>query len=163
MSESAQVPQGFKALQRGNSPFLSSLGTLYAKDEGSGAVIGLRIEEKHLNTRGVAHGGMLVTLADSAMGIVIAMSRTPPHPMVTVNLTADFADTARAGDWAEARVDVQKIGKRLAFASCQLWVGEKRILRASGIFARAASVNRSDGSRGRSGSVSPTSTSGGTT
>jgi uncharacterized protein (TIGR00369 family) len=162
MSESAQVPQGFEALRRGNSPFLSSLGTLYAKDEGSGVVIGLRIEEKHLNTRGVAHGGMLVTLADSAMGIVIAMSRTP-HPMVTVNLTADFADAARAGDWAEARVDIQKIGKRLAFASCQLWVGQKRILRASGIFARAASVNRSNGSRGRPGGVSPTSTSGGTT
>jgi acyl-coenzyme A thioesterase 13 len=163
MSESVQVPQGFKALRRGNSPFLSSLGTLYASDEGSGVVIGLRIEEKHLNTRGVAHGGMLVTLADSAMGIVIAMSRTPPDPMVTVNLTADFADAARAGDWAEARVDIQKIGKRLAFASCHLWVGQKRILRASGIFARAASVNRSNGSRGRPGGVSPTSTSGGTT
>jgi len=142
MSESAQVPQGFKALQRGNSPFLSSLGTLYAKDEGSGAVIGLRIEEKHLNTRGVAHGGMLVTLADSAMGIVIAMSRTPPHPMVTVNLTADFADTARAGDWAEARVDVQKMGRRLAFASCHLWVGERRILRSSGIFAHVPPAGR---------------------
>ena len=135
MSEAAEIPEGFKALRRGSSPFLSSLGPLYARNEGSGVVIGLRIEEKHLNTRGVAHGGMLVTLADSAMGIVIAMSRTPPHPMVTVNLSADFADVARAGDWAEARVDVQKIGKRLAFASCQLWVGEKRILRASGIFA----------------------------
>ena len=138
MSEAAEIPEGFKALRRGSSPFLSSLGPLYARNEGSGVVIGLRIEEKHLNTRGVAHGGMLVTLADSAMGIVIAMSRTPPHPMVTVNLSADFADVARAGDWTEARVDVQKMGKRLAFASCQLWVGEKRILRASGIFAAVA-------------------------
>ena len=136
---SAKVPRGFRALLRGSSPFLSSLGPLYASADG---VIGLRIEEKHLNTRGVAHGGMLVTLADSALGIVIAMSRVPPHPMVTVNLTADFADVARAGDWVEARVDVQKIGKRLAFANCQLWVGEKRILRASGIFAHVAPTGR---------------------
>jgi len=114
---------------------LSSLGPLYAKGEGSNIVIGLRIEDKHLNTRGVAHGGMLVTLADSALGIVIAMVRTPPNPMATVNLTADFSDVAREGDWVEARVDVQKMGKRLAFASCNLWVGERRILRASGIFA----------------------------
>ncbi len=135
MSEAADIPPGFKALQRGSSPFLSSLGPLYAKNEGSSVVIGLRIEEKHLNTRGVAHGGMLVTLADSALGIVIAMSRSPPQPMVTVNLTADFADVARAGAWVEARVDVQKMGRRLAFANCHLWVGEKRILRASGIFA----------------------------
>ena len=132
---SDDIPHGFRELRRGSSPFLSSLGPLYAKDEGKSLVIGMRIEEKHLNTRGVAHGGMLVTLADSALGIVIAMSRTPPEPMVTVNLTTDFADVARAGDWVEARVDVQKIGKRLAFASCHLWVGDKRILRASGIFA----------------------------
>ena len=142
MSEAADIPQGFKALRRGSSPFLTSLGPLYARSEGAAMVIGLRIEEKHLNTRGVAHGGMLVTLADSALGIVIAMSRTPPQPMVTVNLTTDFADVARAGDWVEARVDVQKIGKRLAFASCHLWVGEKRILRASGIFAHVAPAGR---------------------
>jgi acyl-coenzyme A thioesterase 13 len=129
------IPQGFEELERANSRFLSTLGPLYAKAEGSGVVIGLRVEERHLNTRGVAHGGMLVTLADSALGIVIAMSRTPPHPMVTVNLTADFADVARQGDWVEARVDVQKIGKRLAFATCHLWVGDRRILRASGVFA----------------------------
>ena len=135
MSERADIPLGFKELRRANSRFLSSLGPLYAKDEGSGVVIGLRIGERHLNTRGVAHGGMLVTLADSALGIVIAMLRTPPHPMVTVNLTADFADVAREGDWVEARVDLQKMGKRLAFATCHLWVGDRRILRASGIFA----------------------------
>lgn len=135
MSQAADIPRGFKELQRGSSPFLSSLGPLYAKSDGSGVVIGLRIEERHLNTRGVAHGGMLVTLADSALGIVIAMSRSPPQPMVTVNLSADFADVARAGDWVEARVDVQKMGRRLAFASCHLWVGGRRVLRASGIFA----------------------------
>ena len=138
MSDGADIPQGFEALQRGSSAFLSSLGPLYAKSDGSGVVIGLRIEERHLNTRGVAHGGMLVTLADSALGIVIAMSRSPPQPMVTVNLSADFTEVARAGDWVEARVDVQKMGRRLAFASCHLWVGERRILRASGIFAHVS-------------------------
>ena len=145
MSEETQVPEGFKALRRGSSRFLSSLGTLYAKHEGNGVVIGLRIDERHLNTRGVAHGGMLVTLADSALGIVIAMARTPPYPMVTVNLTADFAEVARAGDWVEARVDIQKMGKRLAFANCHLWVGEKRILRASGIFAHVAPAPGQEG------------------
>jgi acyl-coenzyme A thioesterase 13 len=138
VSEPADIPQGFKPLRRGSSPFLSNLGPLYGKKEGESLVIGLRIEEKHLNTRGVAHGGMLVTLADSALGIIIASARTPPQPMVTINLTADFADAAREGDWVEARVDVQKMGKRLAFANCHLWVGERRILRASGIFAHVA-------------------------
>ena len=66
MSDTVEIPEGFKVLRRASSRFLSSLGPLYAKEEGSGVVIGLRIDERHLNTRGVAHGGMLVTLADSA-------------------------------------------------------------------------------------------------
>jgi acyl-coenzyme A thioesterase 13 len=142
VSDTAAIPEGFKQLQRGSSRFLSSIGPLYAKGEGKGTVIGLRIEERHLNTRGVAHGGMLVTLADCALGILIATLRSPPYPMATVNLSADFADVARLGDWVEARVDVQKMGKRLAFASCHLQVGEKRILRASGIFAEVPPAGR---------------------
>lgn len=142
MSEPVDIPQGFAVLRRGNSPFLSSLGPLYARKDGENLIIGLRILRQHLNTRGVAHGGMLVTLADSALGIVIASSHTPPQPMVTINLTTDFADAAREGDWVEARVDVQKLGRRLAFANCHLWVGEKRILRASGIFAYVPPAER---------------------
>jgi uncharacterized protein (TIGR00369 family) len=130
-----EVPEGFKQVERGG-PFLRSLGPVYLKKEGEQPIVGFRLEERHLNTRGIAHGGMLMTLADSALGIVLAMSLTPPQPMVTVSLTADFADSAHLGDWIEARVDVQKVGMRLAFANCYLHVGDRRILRASGVFAR---------------------------
>ena len=134
MSEAKSVPEGFRPIQRGG-PFLTALGPLYVNTSGETPVIGLRVEEKHLNTRGIAHGGMLVTLADSALGIALARSRMPPEPMVTVNLSTDFADAARAGDWIEAHVDIQKVGARLAFANCYLIVGTRRILRASGVFA----------------------------
>jgi uncharacterized protein (TIGR00369 family) len=135
MATEPNVPEGFKQVERGG-PFLRSLGPVYLKKEGDQAIVGFRIEERHLNTRGIAHGGMLVTLADSALGIVLALSLTPPQPMVTVNLTADFADSAHLGDWVEAHVDIQKVGIRLAFANCYLRVATRRILRASGVFAR---------------------------
>ena len=137
----AAVPEGFRPLRRGG-PYLSALGPLYSKGEGRDAVIAIRVAPGHLNTRGVAHGGMLLTFADSALGIAIAMSQDPPQPMVTVSLTADFAEPAREGDWLEARVDLQKLGKKLAFASCHLWIGDRRILRASGVFARVAPAPR---------------------
>ncbi len=131
------IPEGFQPLDRGG-PFLRLLGPLYHRREAGGIVIALRIEERHLNTRGIAHGGMLVTLADSALGIALSMSRSPPQPMVTVSLTTDFADVARLGDWLEARVDIQKVGSHMAFANCYLSIGERRILRASGVFALVA-------------------------
>lgn len=135
MTEQFPIPDGFKPVNRGG-PFIAMLGPLYYKKQEQGcSIIALRIEDKHLNIRGIAHGGMLVTLADSALGIALSMSRTPPQPMVTVNLTTDFVDSAHPGDWVEAHVDIQRVGKRMAFANCYLHVGDKRILRASGVFA----------------------------
>jgi uncharacterized protein (TIGR00369 family) len=141
VSGPSQVPAGFVPLKRGG-PFLSSLGPLFSSGAGREIAIAIQVEQKHLNTRGVAHGGMLLTFADSALGIVIALAQDPPQPMVTVSLTADFVEPAREGEWLEARVDLQKLGKKLAFASCHLWIGERRVLRASGVFARVAPVQR---------------------
>jgi uncharacterized protein (TIGR00369 family) len=141
--DAVKVPEGFVRLDRGG-PFLASIGPLYAKQPerdgpasagGGTVVIALRIEERHLNTRGIAHGGMLVTLADSALGIAIATSLDPPRSFVTANLSVDFFAGAREGDFVEAHVDIEKVGARLAFATCFLQVGPRRILRASGIFA----------------------------
>jgi len=134
MQTPPDIPAGFQQL-KGVGPFLAQLGPLYLKKDGEGMIIGLRIEERHNNTRDIAHGGMLVTLADTALGIVLAYSCTPPQPMVTVNLSTDFLESARPGDWVEAHVDILRVGHRLAYAICYLVVEERRILRASGVFA----------------------------
>ncbi len=84
-----------------------------------------------------------MTLADIALGYNAATSQEPPLPLVTTNLTADYASSASVGDWVEARVDIQKIGSRVAFANAYLSVGEERIVRASAVFVVAnKSVNK---------------------
>lgn len=131
-------PPGFEPLFR-TSPFLGTVGPLfYRRDPERGLVIGLRIAEKHANARGMAHGGLLVTLADIALGYRTAFGEDPPAGLITANLTADFAGAAQVGDWVEAHVDVQKVGSRLAFANAFLVVDGERIVRASAVFTRAA-------------------------
>ncbi len=130
-------PGGFAPLFR-TSPFLDAVGPFYYRRDGERLVIALRIVEKHANARGVAHGGLLMTLADIALGYNTAYREDPPATLVTASLTADFAGTAKLGDWVEAHVDVQKSGRRLAFANAYLAVGDERILRASAVFARSA-------------------------
>lgn len=130
------IPPGFKPLLR-PSPFLNEAGPFYVRQEENGLIIGLRILEKHTNSRGIAHGGLLLTLADIALGRNIAFLADPPLSLMTASLSADFAASAKLGDWVEARVDVQKIGRRLAFANVYLWVGSERIMRASGLFSAA--------------------------
>lgn len=133
-SEPQSPPEGF-VLVEGSGPFMSTLGPEYFKHTEDGLIIALRIAEQHLNRSGIAHGGMLVTLADHALSVCLARSRKPWLRTVTASLATDFVDAARLGDWVEAHVDIQKVGRRLAYANCYLKVGKRRILRASGVFA----------------------------
>ena len=58
----------------------------------------------------------------------------PGVGMATVSMSTDFAGTARVGHWVEAHVDVQRAGKRMAFANAYLVRGEERIARVSGVY-----------------------------
>jgi uncharacterized protein (TIGR00369 family) len=129
------IPDGFQRL-RIASPWMSLLGPVYMRQrEGDTALIGLRIAPQHLNIMGVAHGGMLTTLADNAFGINISLARGRRGGQVTVSLTADFLASAREGDWLQAHVTITRMGRQLAYASCDLKVGERHILRSSAVFA----------------------------
>lgn len=128
------VPEGWAPFQR-SSPFVNLLGGLWVREGGPERLLGLRVEERHLNTRGTGHGGVLVTLADAALGIAIPRSIEPRRPVVTVSLSVDFLTPVSLGCWLEARVDVERAGKRLAFATCHVETGGRLVLRASGVFA----------------------------
>ncbi|MCW5771102.1 MAG: PaaI family thioesterase [Rhodospirillaceae bacterium] len=129
------VPAGFVRLPP-LSPYIGAMGPFYVKDEATGRVLGLEVQEKHLNTRGFVHGAVVCGLADIAIAINLADEAR--LPVVTANLSVDFAGTAALGDWIECRVDLQRQGRRLAFANAYIWRGGERIVRASGVFARPA-------------------------
>ncbi|WP_445571829.1 PaaI family thioesterase [Pseudomonas sp. E102] len=127
------IPQDFKPLFR-SSPFLDLLGPFYYRENSEGFTIGIRVEERHTNARGLAHGGLFMALADIALGYSAAFSKDPPLKLVTTTLTADFAGSAKIDDWLEAVVDIQKTGSRLVFANSYISVGDERVVRASASF-----------------------------
>ena len=119
------------------SPFNALVGPLYERRNGDQLSVGLRIEAKHGNSRGICHGGVLATLADLALGYAMLAKTGGKGGFVTAHLAVDYAGAARIGDWIESAVEVQRMGTRLAFANCYLLSGGQRIVRASAIFARA--------------------------
>lgn len=127
------VPVHFTPLFR-SSPFLDLIGPLYNSGTGAQLVIGFHVQEKHTNARGLLHGGVLATIADVALGYGLATSTSPATAMLTANLTLDFAGSAQAGDWIETSLDIQKLGRRLAFANAYFHLGAERIARASAVF-----------------------------
>lgn len=138
------IPAGFEPLAP-SSPFVSVMGTFYAKAGQDGAtILALRVSEHHKNVHGNAHGGMLATVADSALGY--NLSRMTGQGVVTAQMNIEFLSAVHDGDWLEAHVTIEKKGTRLVFAGCELRVGDRRVLKTSAIFA----VRRSDGASSHS-------------
>ncbi len=131
------VPKNFQPIAAlRTSPFLERVGPLFFEWRDKKLVLGLRIGASHANARGTAHGGLLLTLADVALGYQMALSQDPPIRATTISMSADFIGGAAIGDWLEVHVDEYQIGSRLAFANAYLLVGDKQVARASGVFLR---------------------------
>jgi len=127
------IPKGFEPIFR-SSPYLELIGPIYNKKTQNGLVIGFKAEKKHCNARDQVHGGVFSSLADIALGYNAAFSGEKPVPFVTVSLTIDYAGSAKLDEWVEIETDLQKVGRKMAFANCYFMVNSKRIARASAVF-----------------------------
>jgi acyl-coenzyme A thioesterase 13 len=133
MGQAEDPPPGFEAYAE-PSGFLERIGPILQRRTGDAVVFGVRIAQHHCNRRGMAHGGLLVALADVALGKTGEWLSRPPVSLLTASLTVDFYGAARPGDWLEARTDVTRVGRQVAFGNCYLCVGENVVARASGVF-----------------------------
>src|SRR5438105_2917282 len=107
-----QIPDGFTRLES-TSPFHELVGPFYAKREGATLIIGMPVAKKHINRRGIVHGGMICTLVDFTMGEAARSTTNPARKYVTTSLSTDFAGNATEGDWIEAHADLMRSGRRV--------------------------------------------------
>lgn len=127
------IPPGFESY-RAKSPFMESMGPLYAREERDGGItIGLRVHEKHLNHQEAVHGGAVASLVDNAMGYHAAQALG--LPVATVHLAVDYLARVSEGDWLEVRSHLDRRGKRLLFMACTGIVGRELAFRASAVFS----------------------------
>jgi len=127
------APDGFTLYHR-PSPYLELIGPLYESAEDP-SVVRLLVDDRHTNARGFLHAGVLVAVADTIMGHTLQRRSTGADAVVTVSLTTDFTGPANIGDWLEGRATVRRQGRRISFGDCAFHVGDRLVLRASGIFA----------------------------
>ena len=81
---------------------------------------------------GIVLGGMLKTFLDGllARAVVNAIQSAS----VTVHLSVDFLSMARAGDWVFGDARVTRKARDLVFVEGRVRVGEREVLRGSGMF-----------------------------
>jgi uncharacterized protein (TIGR00369 family) len=124
---------GWRLMERPGFP--SVMGPLWMREEeGGAAALGMLLTEGHANMRGVAHGGMLATLMDHALGMTVLRALGGGVPLATVSLDLQFIAAARPGEFLEARGKVIRKTSSLIFIRGGIFVGEQEVLSAAGIW-----------------------------
>lgn len=136
MSASFVPPDGFVE-QAPVSGFGRHNGPLYAKEiEGGGVIRAFHVLDRHLNSAGVVHGGMLATFMD--MILADAVRRGCGRLGFTVRLVSDFQAPAKLGEWVEGQGILRRATRTLAFVDGYLRVGGRQVMTGQGIFALSA-------------------------
>ena len=91
------------------------------------------INENHLNTAGITHGGYLSALVDAGAGTAAHRSADNAS-CVTISLDLKFIGTSKIRDEIIGHVKILKKTKTLVFLFCELKCNNKIITSASGIW-----------------------------
>lgn len=147
MSENEAVgePSGLVAIHEGewtgwstwtSDAFEQRAGPFYERVEADGQrVSAFRAERRHMNGAGFMHGGCLMTFADSALFTIARDAMEGAHG-VTMNLSGDFLDAAREGQFIEARGEVTRAGGKTIYVRGIVTADAQPVLSFTGIIRR---------------------------
>ena len=127
------IPKDFAPLKL-KSVFLNHIGPFYGVARDGGVVVGILMDDRHMNWSDVAHGGVMTAMADAALSYQVAFSQDPPLPLATINLHTNFIGSAKLGDWLEATACIDKISQNMAFVSGYISTNGNRILTMAGVY-----------------------------
>lgn len=101
----------------------------------------LTLEPQHLNNLGIAHGGIIATLLDVAMGT--AARTMIGTPVMTLDMNVAFLNPGRGEMIAEGRV--LKAGRSIVFCEAEAKTADgETVARATGTLKAARSANRTE-------------------
>jgi uncharacterized protein (TIGR00369 family) len=124
------------------SAFHSGSGMELERVEDGEVDVAIDLRRDHLNLQGTAHGGVLATLADTAMGIAYRTVLEPGSAHLTSTLSIAFLAAGGPGR-VVARGRVVKRGRRFGYAEADVLDARGELLaRATSTFTVLSGVRR---------------------
>lgn len=123
---------------RGGSPLMESLGIAVTIEDGR-PVVRLTVEDRHLRSHGIAHGGLLCTVLDTALGAAAyqTLSDEEPAELVTSQLNVNFLRPAWAGEKLLAHGEVIHTGRQTMVVQGRIELPDGTpVMSGSGTFMR---------------------------
>jgi uncharacterized protein (TIGR00369 family) len=131
--EVESVPEGFERLPKGLG-YTDSIQPVYRRVSDEGVSLGLRVEKQHVNSLGICHGGVLMTLADMTGAAGVNHSRGELMGSPTINLSLDFISAAKMGEWIQADVEQVNVKRRFGFSKGSIYTSRGVVANFSGTF-----------------------------
>ncbi|MGB4703093.1 MAG: PaaI family thioesterase [Syntrophomonadaceae bacterium] len=121
-----------------NTPFYKLIGIQLTALGPGEAEIQLKAAPQHTNPLGLLHGGVLMSIADAAMGNAI---RSLGIKGVTADCSISFLASASLDGLLLAKGKVVKAGKRLVFARAEVLSDGQIVADVKGTFANVGTID----------------------
>jgi len=128
----SETPPGYTQTEL-LDPFEIHIGPVFERRENGVRSILLIADERHVNMRGIVHGGLLMTLADLAIGQAV-WDATDHATVVTVGMQSQFLKPAHVGDRIEVTPQIMRRTKSLVFARGDFMVGGEVVYTATSLW-----------------------------
>ena len=115
-----------------SAPFNRFLGIEFGGYHGDGVALRLPVSCNHHNGAAVVHGGVILSLADAALGFGIA--RTVGKRCTTAELKINYLRPVTEGV-LEARSHIIRAGRKLVVARAEVRCGNKQVAEVLTTFA----------------------------
>jgi len=124
-------PEGFTP-SAARGAFSAHNGPYFHRLVPEGAEQAFFAQKRHCNGLGLIHGGMLSAFLDGLLAA--AAGRMAGVTPVTLHLSVDFLDMARAGDWVLGEARVTRLARDIAFVEGRAHIANRDLARATGVF-----------------------------
>jgi len=115
------------------SGFLSLIGPLWHRVSNGDHEYAILAQDKHHNRRGLVQGGVLMTLADRASGMIARLA-SGKSTLATIQMDVHFVDSGRIGELLVARPRVVRATRSLIFTTAEVTAQGRCVVTASGVF-----------------------------
>ena len=113
-----------------NGPFTNHIKFTTNLDENNKVITALKVEEYHLNNKGIVHGGVIATMLDNVIGDSISM--VVNSSVITINLSVNYLAPVKADSFLTATGKILQQGYKITTAEGVI-KDEKGTLVAKGI------------------------------
>jgi len=129
------MPEGYDGPVGLVDPYEAYCFQSFARRNADGSTTyGLPLDERHGNDRGVVHGGLLMTFADSTMGFATWTACAPGTWCVTVSQSSNFLRAARVGELIEVTPIVLRATRSMIFTRGDYQVRGETVFQAQSVW-----------------------------